>query len=218
MSDQIQEVPAPAPVVEQVTTPVVQNPYDAQLAEMKMLIQQQQQEIANLHSRVQQPVTQQVEVPPTDFYSDPQKAIRQQVDSAIAPVNAFIQSFQRTQVYQSNKAQLRNNFPQLQNIWNVIESQLDAIFGNGQVDPTPQNLMMAVNNVVGQLTMRGQNLPASPVPVIPPSIPAAPPVAPVPTQQSTVRLTEQQKIIARASGLTEEDFARRLGQPTIIEV
>lgn len=204
------------------TTPQPSNPsnVELQLAEMQRMILQQQEEIArlgNVAKNVEAPQTQQ---PSPDFYTDPKGAIRDEVNRSVAPINEFIQTFQRTQIYQTNKEAIRNSYPQLSPYWSVISPRLDQIFGNGQVDPSFNNLSTAISNIVGQLTLQGNVPTQQPTnQQLPPSITPSAPLSPPPqNQQRPVILTEQQKVIARASGMTDEEFAQGLTRQTIIKV
>ena len=227
--NQVVTPPVTPPVVEPVVTPPV-DPNKERFDQLQQLIVQQNQEIAALNQRIQSapaPVQPIVQTPAEkiDFFTEPQRAIKQQVDESIAPINAFIQTFNRGQVYLSNKVNIKNAYPALTQYWNIIEPQLDAVFSGGAVEPSVQNVHVAISNIVGSLALRNPQVfnqqvnPQTPVnqQIIPPSVPSAAPVNPVVTPQVQVKLTEQQKTVARASGLTDEDFYARLNKPTIIE-
>lgn len=212
-----------APVSPEVP-PVVAPPQPdvaAQLQEMNRKMEEQRQEIArlsNVANSIQNPPPPPPQTP--DFYTDPKGAIREEVRQSIAPLNAFMQMFQNTQTYNANKATLLNSFPNLQPYWSQVQPKLDQIFASGEVAPTMQNLGMAVNNIMGQLLMANPNFaqPSAPS-TLPPSIGSAPPIVPpVNPANPVIQLTENQKIIARHNGQTDEEFARGLVGQTIIRV
>ena len=210
--------PIPAPVI-----PVVQatpDPVAQKLDQLQQMILQQQAEIARLgQTQAPAPVVQ--PPAPVDFYTDPKGAIRQEVKDSIAPLNAFISMFQRAQAYNAAKPNIKAAYPNLTAQWNLIEPQLDRMFGTGETEASPQNVNMVMNNIVGSMLMNNPTVfsnPATPA-VIPPSINPAAPVTPLaPNSTVPVVLTEQQKVLARYNGMTDEEFARGQVQTTIIRV
>ena len=218
MSDPTQTPPPETPVI-----PVVQppDPVAQKLDQLQQMILQQQQEIARLgQTQAPAPVVQ-PPAAPVDFYTDPKGAIRQEVKDSIAPLNAFISMFQRTQAYNNAKPNIKMAYPNLASQWHLIEPQLDRVFGTGETEASPQNVNVVMNNIVGSLLM--QNPAAFQAPgtqtVIPPSIPSAAPVAPANNAPvAFAPLTEQQKVLARYNGMTDEEFARGQVQTTIIRV
>jgi hypothetical protein len=215
------EIEGVTPVVETPIppTPVIPQPsaLELQVAEMQRVMLNQQEEIRRL-SNVTRPPEVPTPPPSPDFYTDPKGAIRQEVRDSVAPLNAFIETFQRGQLYIANKATLRNSFPNLAQYWSILEPKLDQIFSGGTVDPNFNNLQVAISNIVGQLTLSGQGF-AQPPAVIPPSIPGAAPITPPVTPVVNYPpLTEQQKVLARYNGMTDEEFSKGLTTATIIKV
>ena len=214
--------PTPTPIPEIPVVPVVQppDPVMQKLDQMQQMILSQQAEIQRL-GNVAAPAPVVQPAAPVDFYTDPKGAIRQEVKDSIAPLNAFISMFQRTQAYNNAKPNIKMAYPNLASQWHLIEPQLDRVFGTGETEASPQNVNVVMNNIVGSLLMNNPAAFQAPgtQTVIPPSISPAAPVVPAnPNNAVPVVLTEQQKVLARYNGMTDEEFARGQVQTTIIRV
>lgn len=142
------------------------------------------------------------------MFQDPRTLIREEVTRAVEPLNQFRVQMQRQNNYSALKSQLRSAQPQLNPYWAQIESQLDAAFAGGQVEPTPQSIMFAVNAIVGNIALSGgfnqQQKPPNNS-MVPPNIPSSPPPPPTPKPQLR-ELTEAEHTVRRAAGLTVEQY------------
>ena len=139
------------------------------------------------------------------------------------PLNDFVTVTRREQEYQNLKAQMRQDprFSQL----SAIEADFDLMMKNAQLDPN--TMIGAYYAVLGMAHANGK-LAAATTPATPPA-PATPvttpahlrpsastPVAPAKPQRR--QLTENEKRLARAANMTDEQYLDELEGPATLIV
>lgn len=132
----------------------------AQAAEAEKL--QMQQRIWELEQQRNQPVVQQQEEVPTDFFQDPKKVLAAEIAKQVAPLNDFTKKLQRQEAYNNLKAQFMMH-PQYGPALQQIGAYVDQVMANQ--DPSPQNMVNAIQSVIGQLILQNPHLVAQPQPV-----------------------------------------------------
>jgi len=150
-----------------------------------------------------------------EYWNNPAEFIRSTIQrelrETIKPFQQNLEVDSRQRKYQEAKALIRNSIP----YFNQIESEVDTVMTSSNLDPTPQNLQLAISIVLGARQMNNRPLTldstpsptSTPQPVIPPNLPPSAPPPPVPHPVNQVApLTELERRIARERNMTDEEY------------
>ncbi len=226
--------PAPTPPATPPSTPPT-DPNAAQLGLYERLLAETQAENARLRSQLGNPnpapAPVQTRVEAENFFTNPSEALNnfrtvlmQDVNAAIAPLNTFRVQVERQNIYNANKAQLDSVIPpHLRGYWPVASQRMDMLMLNGQLqDVSFQALYSLFTAYIGSMFAQG-NVPVAPTPAnpnptpfVPPSIPSSPPPPPTPQNPLLRPLTENEKLVARASGMDDAAYLRSLAETSMI--
>lgn len=179
------------------------------------------QQLANRTTEPQQP-TESVEERNKRFFVEPTAIVREEVAQAVAPLNAFVQQFQRKTEYDRLKSKFQVNPMYAGHLSDSrVSAFVDQVFDSGKVEVNDATMQQAIIMGVGQAAMGA--LGAAPtttqqqeqqVRVDPPTQRPSAPNAPRQVTKPAVRaLTENEKTIARMKGMTDEQYLAWLNVP-----
>lgn len=185
-------------------------------------MQQMMGTIANSLQQNQQPVQQvpqrqQYQINPDDW-QDPTKApnliadiIHRETQQAVAPLMEFRKQYERTNMYQSIKNQVKNSNPMFAKLWAHIEPYLDQTFSAGNVDVNPNIVAYQAQAVIGNLMMTQPHL-LNQAPAGNPNAPNMISPSGAPTRQGNQEtpklreLDDNEETLRKARGLTKEQY------------
>ena len=221
LPDSQQNQSATTPQLQQQVDPSILNAYSAQLLE-------QARENRRLREQLEaQRVT--PPAPPTAdeeraFFDKPRAAteeiVRRELQTQVAPINAFVQNMQRGQLIAQLKQQMRQ-LPQQFPYVAQVEQLLDQLLANS---PTidPNVVAAAYNQAVGYYVSQGGTLtrenpapvnnqpnnqvPSAPLPAHVRSSPPAPPRVNETGKKQLRQLNENEKKIARSRKMTDAEY------------
>lgn len=218
------------PVVETPPTPTpapTPEPTNNLLSAYSAVLGEKDREIARLRAEAEarnnQPApTLSPEEQSKKFFETPLDLIRSEIHAAIKPLNEFAAQTKREQEYANLKSQMRQDprFSQL----SAIEVDFDLMMKNAPLDPN--TMIGAYYAVLGMAHANGKL--AAPAPTTPPA-PAAPVTTPAhlrpsagnvaaPTKPQRRQLTENEKRLARAAGMTDDQYLDELEGPATLIV
>lgn len=222
----------PTPPAPPTSPPPTDN--SAQLGLYERLLQETQAENARLRAQLQAPVnpTPPAQVDAANFFQDPSGALNnfrnvlmQDVTNAIKPLNDFRTQVQQQNIYAANKLQVEQYIPNhLKAYWPLASQQIDRLAMNGQLqDVSVQAIFNLFTAFVGNMVASGQlPVPQTPTPpnptnqFVPPSIPPSPPPPPTPSDPNNRPLTENEKMVARAAGMTDAAYLQYIVEQSMI--
>jgi hypothetical protein len=221
-------VEEPAPTPTPAPTPEPAQPPANLLSAYSAVLGEKDQEIARLRAQVEQ--TQRTPEPTLtpeeqskQFFETPLDLIRKEIANAVKPLNDFVAVTKRDTEYANLKTQMRAD-PRFNRL-SEIEARFDAMMKTSPLDPN--TMIGAYYAILGMMVSTGElsNTPTptpTPTPASAVNTPAhlrpssvTPAATPKPTRR---QLTENEKRLARASNLTDDQYLDELEGPATLIV